>query len=228
MNDKEYFAHRGIYNNINIPENSLDSFKKAIKSNYNIELDLELTKDNIIIVFHDDNLNRMTGKKAFIKDLTYHEIESLNLLNTNEKIPTFKEVLDLIKGKVNINIEIKKVKKYKKLINELIPILNNYQGNYIFQSFDLKTLIRLKNTFPNIKRGLLISPNKNNYLYKYKLLNILNRLSLIDFISIYKKMYSKYLTSKYPTLIWTIKDKKELSKYDIAKGYICDNLPYKK
>lgn len=228
MNNKEYFAHRGIYNNINIPENSLSSFKKALINNYNIELDLELTKDNTIIVFHDSNLERMTGKNILVKDLTYNEIKSLYLLHTKDKIPTLKQVLDLVKGKVLLNIEIKKINNYKVLIDNLIPLLNNYQGDYIFQSFSLKSLIYLKHIFPNIKRGLLISPKKNFKIYKFKIINILYELSIIDFISINRNIYSKKISSKYPTLIWTIKNKEEISKFNISKGYICDNLPYKK
>ena len=54
-------AHRGMFDNIKIPENSLSSFKKALKYNYSIELDIQLTKDNILVVFHDSNLKRMTG-----------------------------------------------------------------------------------------------------------------------------------------------------------------------
>ena len=55
------FAHRGVHNNIDIPENSLLSFKKALKNNLNIEIDVQLTKDNVLIVFHDNNFKRMTG-----------------------------------------------------------------------------------------------------------------------------------------------------------------------
>ena len=50
-------AHRGIFNNLNIPENSIKSFKKALRLGYPIELDVHLTKDNILVVFHDHNLS---------------------------------------------------------------------------------------------------------------------------------------------------------------------------
>ena len=54
-------AHRGIHDNIDIPENTLQAFKKAVKNNISIELDVQLTKDNVLVIFHDDNLKRMTG-----------------------------------------------------------------------------------------------------------------------------------------------------------------------
>lgn len=221
-----YFAHRGIYNNINIPENSLKAFKKALSLNYPIELDIELTKDNEIVVVHDDNLKRLVGSKIYVKDCTYKELSKYSLLNTKEKIPTLKEVLELVQGKVLLNIEIKKIDNYKILIDKLLSILNNYTGSYIFQSFDIKTLIYLKKMIPNIKRGILISNKTNYYIYKYNLYKILNKLSISNFISINKNIYSINKLKKYPTLVWTIKDKKEITNKIITEGYVCDNLPY--
>ena len=225
-------AHRGIYNNINIPENSILAFKKALKYNYSIELDIQMTKDNVIVVFHDNNLERMTKINNKISNMTYNEIKSIYLLSTKEKIPTLEEVLKLIDNKVLINIEIKYDKKYKLMIDNLINLLNKYKGNYLVQSFDYKVLLYLKNKYPNIQRGLLISNNKNK-LAKY-ILDIINiKLLNINFISISKKLLNnkKYikLINKYKTFIWTIKTKEELNIYlDKYYGYICDNLPYKK
>ena len=65
-------AHRGIYNNLNIPENSIKSFKKAVNNGIPIELDIHLTKDNKLVVFHDDNIIRMTGAYKKIRKCTYY------------------------------------------------------------------------------------------------------------------------------------------------------------
>ncbi len=224
-------AHRGIYNNIDIPENSLLAFKEALKFNYPIELDINITKDNVIVVFHDDNLLRMTNLDKGINNITYNEIKNLSLLDTKEKIPTLEEVLKLIKGKVLLNIEIKKTNNYKVLIDNLIKLLNKYNGKYIIQSFDYKCLLYLKNNYPNIIRGLLISGN-NNKIHNYICNIIYIKICKINFISISKKLinnkkYLKYMNN-YPTYIWTIKSKEELDKYmNKYNGYICDNLPYK-
>ena len=61
-------AHRGVFNNIDIPENSMKAFKKALKLNYPIELDIQLTKDNILVVLHDHTLQRMTGDSRILQD----------------------------------------------------------------------------------------------------------------------------------------------------------------
>lgn len=90
-------AHRGMYNEANgIPENSIKAFELAISYGYSIELDLHILKDDTVVVFHDDNLNRMTGVNKDLKNLTYSDIKDLKLQNTNYHIPLFKNVLDLV------------------------------------------------------------------------------------------------------------------------------------
>ena len=89
-------AHRGIFDNKQIPENSLLSFSKAIQLNYPIELDVQLTKDKQLVVFHDLSLERMCGTEKFISDLTLQELRNYSLLSTDEKIPSLQEVLDLV------------------------------------------------------------------------------------------------------------------------------------
>ena len=81
-------AHRGLYDNVIIPENSLRAFKSAITENYPIEIDIHLTKDNNLVVFHDHNLKRMTEKALIIENLTIDDLKEIRLLDTKEKIPT--------------------------------------------------------------------------------------------------------------------------------------------
>ena len=71
-------AHRGLFNNKDIPENSLSSFKKALDKNIPIELDVRLTKDNVLVVFHDTNLKRLTGLDKKVKDVSYSVIRKLS------------------------------------------------------------------------------------------------------------------------------------------------------
>ena len=71
-------AHRGIFNNIDIPENSMKAFEKALKLNYPIELDVQLTKDNELVVFHDYSLKRMCGINRLVENCTYKELSNIN------------------------------------------------------------------------------------------------------------------------------------------------------
>ena len=133
-------AHRGIYDNKKIFENSLEAFKKAIDKGYAIELDLRLTKDNKIVIFHDDKLERLTNEKGYIKDKNFIELEKIKLIN-NSKIPTFKEVLDLVNGKVPLLIELKSNIKGTRLEKEVVKELKNYKGEYAIQSFNPRTIL---------------------------------------------------------------------------------------
>ncbi len=214
-------AHRGMFDNITIPENSIASFKKALKYNYSIELDIQLTKDNILVVFHDSNLKRMTGLDKLITDTNYEELKKLKLLNTKEHIPTLDEVLKLINNKVLLDIEIKDTKNIEELTSILKDKLNNY-NNYILKSFNPKIVRYLKKHI-NAKIGYLIN-NKNKFLYS----NLIIKYSKADFLCISKnllhtKKFQK-LKNKYQILIWTIKNKDEIKDDDII--YICNDLPY--
>lgn len=221
-------SHRGIHDNIKIPENSLLAFKEAIKNNFAIELDVQLTKDNVLIVFHDNNLKRMTNYDKNIKDLTYNEIKEFNLLDTKEKIPTLKEALELVNGKVLLDIEIKKTKKIKLIIKNISEILNNYNYKFLIKSFSPKIVRCLKKHNKNYKIGLLIKHNFYNGIIGRLILNYCKP----DFLAISKKyIKTNGINSKlkeYPILIWTIKTKEEFNFYKKYNGIICNNLPFDK
>lgn len=221
-------AHRGVHNNKEVPENSLKAFKKAIDLDYPIELDVQLTKDNILVVFHDFNLVRMTDKTDFIQDMTLEEIKKITLLDTNEKIPTFKEVLELVNERVLLDIEIKNTNRIKDTCESLIKELTNY-NNYIIKSFNPKIVRYIKNNYPNIEVGLLITDDTKNKLYD-KLLtsDFVIKYAKPNFIAISKHLLKKKkfqnLTNKMTTLIWTVTSKSEITDSNLI--YICNNLPF--
>ena len=210
-------AHRGYHNkNLGIPENSMKAFIKAIYNNYIIELDVHLLKDGNVVVFHDDNLKRMTGIDKLIKNTTYDEIRDLKLLNSNEHIPLLDDVLKLVNGSVPLLIELKYDTKVGLLEEKVINILKDYKGLYAIQSFNPFSLIYLKKHSKNIPRGQLAANFSNMNLIKKLLIKymILNFLSKPDFISVnYKylnnKRIQKYKNSKL-ILTWTIRNKENL------------------
>ena len=217
FNNWSNIAHRGLHDEI-IPENSISSFKEALKNNYVIELDIHLIKDNNIVVFHDDNLKRMAGIDARIKENTYNELKKIKLLNSNEKIPLFKDVLKLINGQVPILIELKYDQKVGKLEKETISLLKNYNGEFYFQSFRLRSLIYLKRKMKCVI-GLLIHSKKSKFYDLFTNYFFL-KLFKIDFISYpLKKLPNKKIMKLYkkiPVLTWTIKketQQKLASKY---------------
>lgn len=103
-----YYAHRGLHQDKNIsPENSLAAFQLAVDNNYGIELDVNLTMDHVPIVFHDGDLKRVCGLDKKVNEMTFEELKSLRLYNSNERIPHLQEVLDLVDNQVPLIIELK-------------------------------------------------------------------------------------------------------------------------
>ena len=227
-------AHRGAHNiNKNIPENSVKAFKEAIKNNYIIELDVHMLKDNNVVVFHDDNLKRMTGVNKKIKDVTYEEVKKLKLQNTDNYIPLFKDVLNLIDGKVPIIIELKYDVKCGKLEKEVIEILKNYNGKYVVKSFNPFTVYWFKKNYPDIIRGQLscnFKSEKINFIKKFFCKHMLfNFITKPDFISYGVKSLPNKKVEKYRKNIlvlgWTIRNKEDLAKAKkYCDNYICENF----
>lgn len=212
------FAHRGIHNNLNIPENSTRAFQKAVERNIPIELDIHILKDNTLVVFHDDNLKRMTKIDACIKNYTYKELKKIRLLNTNYTIPTLQEILKLVDGKVLLNIELKNDGKINDICHILSKELDNYKGDFIIQSFYPKIIRWFKINKPNYIRGLLITKNEKNKLLNYlSTTKILFKYCSPNFLSVSKKIVKNKKIQTYrkqiPILTWTIKSDKEIEKY---------------
>lgn len=221
-------AHRGVFDNKSVPENSMLSFKNAIKYNYPIELDVQLTKDNKLVVFHDDNLLRMTGYDKLLQEANYSEIGNLKLLNTNEKIPTFNEVLKLINNRVFLDIEVKNTKRVKETCDLLMKELINY-SNYSIKSFNPFIVRFIKKNYPSVRCGYLISSKYNKRILFLFKSNFFIKYSMCDFLSLDKKLLKKdkikNLSSKYPLQVWTIKKKEDVNYIDNV-AYICNNLPF--
>lgn len=240
MKDLEFLsrsliAHRGYYNNKKgIPENSVLAFKKAIDNNYLIELDVRLTKDQKLVVFHDDNLKRVCGVNKRVKDLTYIELLKYNLFDTTLKVPLFSDVIKLVNGRVPILIETKYHNRYGVLEKILINELSNYKGLYAIQSFYPMSLLWLKRNTKDIPIGLLSSNFKNDLNRLKSIIGktlILDLFFKTDFISYDVKglpnNYLSYKRDKKKIVIWTIKNKKD---YDLARQYtgslICENFDW--
>ncbi len=215
-----FIAHRGLHKNKMIPENSMLAFKAAIEKNYAIEFDINITKDNQIVVFHDDDLNRLCNKKENIEDVSYDFLKDLNLYESNEKIPLLKELLDEVAGKIPLIIEIKKHKNIGLLENILLEMLKEYKGEYFICSFEKDILLWLEKNKPKEIRGLIFGSlpikfkkyEKIAFLYKYF-------KSKADFISLEDKLidssiYDFCKKKELDILVWTIKDKKSFQNID--------------
>lgn len=207
-------AHRGIFDNKKTVENTLEAFKKALKKGYAIELDLHLTKDNKIIVFHDNTLDRLTGKKGKVESLPLNEIKKLKLLDV-ASIPTLDEVLDLVDGKVPLLIELKDSRGFT-LEKEVSKRLNDYKGEFAIQSFDPRTILWFRLFKKDITRGLLIGPRS---IASFRMICTCKP----DFINVNKVLLEDKKVKKFNGLkLSYLIDKDEKDKYSDK----CDNIVY--
>ena len=139
-------AHRGLHNE-KFTENGLKAFQNAIDHGVAFEFDIHLTKDNELVVCHDENLKRTTGKEGIIEDLTLKEIKDNYKLLDGGEIPTLQEVFDLNKERVPMVIELKVFRKnYKELAAKSIEMFKQIKDkkNALIISFDPRSLWPLK------------------------------------------------------------------------------------
>ena len=100
-------AHRGLWSADGAPENSLAAFQAACAAGYGIELDVQLSADGEAMVFHDDDLMRLTGAEGTIREHNAHDLKALKLLGTEERIPTLLEVLAVVGRRAMLFVELK-------------------------------------------------------------------------------------------------------------------------
>lgn len=234
LNKYKYIAHRGLHSKeLNILENTLEAFKRAMDNNYAIELDVQLTKDNEIVVFHDYNLERMTGKNIYVKDITLNKLKRITLKGSFSTVPTLKEVLSLVNGQVPLLIEIKNDGKISILEEKLIEILNNYNGEFMLESFNPFVVSYFKKN-TNFLCGILVC--KIYESIKGKLVGMLFNLLLLlnilkaDFIAykykdLDKKIIRKITKRNIPLYVWTIDNEEDLENSSkFSQGIIFENV----
>ena len=162
---KKYkYAHRGLFDNAKgIPENSLAAFAGAVNKGYGMELDVQLSRDGVPFIMHDFTLARMArdGEGRCVEgkgcEYTFEELRAFHLLDTEEKIPSLQEVLDLVRGRVPLIIELKIENADLKMpvCTETMKLLDAYDGLYCIESFNPLGLLWFRLHRPDVMRGQL-------------------------------------------------------------------------
>ncbi len=184
------YAHRGLHSEDNsIPENSLEAFSLAAKEGYGIELDIRLTADDKVVVFHDENLMRVCGVDKDVSGCTYEELCGYRLYDSEEKIPLFADVLSLVGGRVPVIVEIKTSNRNALLCSKAVEILDAYKGPFVMESFNPMIAGWFKKNRPNVIRGQLaagiaeygVIPKYQGALLSLLLLNFVSRPHFVAF-----------------------------------------------
>lgn len=238
---KWMYAHRGLHDNAsNAPENSLRAFQKAVDAGFGIEIDVQLSKDQVPVVFHDNTLKRVCGAEGKVRDFTCDELQQFRLYGTDQRIPKFEEALKLVDGRVPLIVELKIDSTDLALCPIADGLLSAYKGTYCIESFNPLAVRWYRKNRREIIRGQLsdafIKEGEYTGLLYFLLQNLLfNWLAKPDFIAYnrkYPKMLSRLLCRKLfgnMAAAWTVKSREQLEEarkyFDI---YIFDSfLPEK-
>ena len=151
-------AHRGYP--VKHPENTLSSFQAAVDLGYTyVELDVQLSKDGVPVVMHDYTVDRMSDHRGNVKDYTLAELQQMRI-GEQERIPTLEETMKLLRGKLNVMVELKQAGDlYPGLEQKALEILRrtNTFEQAIIISFDHFSIQRLRGLDADIRLGLTSS-----------------------------------------------------------------------
>lgn len=151
------YAHRGLHDlEQGVPENSAAAFARAVERGYGVELDIQLTRDGRVVVHHDRTLKRSCGDEAAVESLTLEELQARRLFGTEQRVPTFAEVLGIIGGKTPIIVELKGYNDVDRLCTLAMEELADYPGLYCVESFDPRIVRWFRKNRPEIVRGQLM------------------------------------------------------------------------
>lgn len=144
------------------PENSRAAIRAAIAASYGIEIDLQLSRDGVPMVFHDETLERLTPRDGWLCDLTAAQLAEIPLKGGDETIPTLAEVLALVAGRVPLLIELKDqtlrmAETDGRLEQATAAALATYRGPVAVMSFNPHCIARMATLAPNLPRGLTTS-----------------------------------------------------------------------
>jgi glycerophosphoryl diester phosphodiesterase len=224
-------AHRGLWIRGGAPENSLAAFQAACEAGYGVELDVHLSSDGEAMVFHDEDLKRMTGVEGKLQDRTAADLAELRLAGSDETIPTLRETLALIGRRAMVHIELKtpygKVGPLEQRVHEL---LIDHAGPTCVIGFNPYSHAWYADRFPGVLRGL------DSYDYKQAPnMNEAQRESFarLEHVSIARPHFlalhigmlpdpraAKFREDGMPVVAWTVR---EPGQWDAVKDH-CDNL----
>ncbi len=150
-------AHRGLHDaDSGIVENSRSSVAAAIEAGYAIEVDLQLSADNRVMVFHDASLERLTEADGLLEKFTSSELQKTRFRDTSDPMLTLVDLLALVDGQTPLFLEVKsRWKDVGQLELSIAKALKNYTGPVAVMSFDPNSVSEFRRLAPDIPRGIV-------------------------------------------------------------------------
>lgn len=218
------YAHRGLHDQKGgATENSMKAFALAVEAGYGIELDVQHTKDDKLVVCHDGSLKRVCGVDKRILDLTYDELCGISLPDGTH-VPLFKDVLELVDGRVPLIVEVKHYGSPTHNAEAAREALRSYKGAYCVESFHPLAVRYFRKNAPEVIRGQLAWGGRWNrddlncvahFAMKHLLVNVLGRPHFVAYSVPHDHTLSMWLMKRLfkPLLAsWTIRSQEVLDR----------------
>lgn len=226
-------AHRGYFDNSGRhPENSSGAIVEAVQLGFGAELDVMLSSDGKVVVFHDDSLARMCGSDAKVSELTFEQLSACRLLESKEVIPAFSSVLAQVDGRRPLIVELKSFtsagfEEDGALARAVVNALADYRGPVALKSFNPLTvleLLRLRGSSPLWPVGLISCDHSKDADFKFltqeKMAELTDLNSSVarqcDFFSYnindLSEDLAQQMRSRGPLLVWTVRTQEQFEK----------------
>lgn len=218
------YAHRGLHDNAaKVPENSMAAFRKAVEGGFGIELDVQMSRDGVPVVFHDFTLERMCGAEGKVCDYSYEELQQFTLAGSGERIPKFADVLKMVNGRVPLIVELKTERTDMSVCRAVDRLCSRYKGLYCIESFNPLAVLWYRRHRKNIVRGQLSDAfikegeyvGTMSFLLQNLMFNWVGRPDFIAYNCKYPRMLSARLCRRFyrsKAAAWTIRSREQLAE----------------
>lgn len=221
------FAHRGLWRETGPAENSLAAIAEACADGYGVELDVRLTADGEVVVFHDATFERMCGVKGSVAETVYAEMQRLRLKGGPDGIPTLQDVLHEVAGRSMLLIELKTVAGEEGPLEERVAaMLDHYHGPFAVIGFNAQSHAWFARHRPKFPRGLDGERLSDEalaqttldlaYLFDGQVQLARPDFLLLDFPSAAGTVGRRYRAEGLPMICWTARSLEEVAAYDGA------------
>ena len=156
-------GHRGT--KVGAPENTLSAVRHAIAEGADFaEIDVQTTADGVVVLFHDDDFMRVASLNRRLRDINYSELKDIDVGSwfspefSSERIPTLQEIIDLSRGRIKLNIELKYTWSDPTLISKVLDIIrqNDFSSDCVVSSLNFSAVTEIKQSFPELTAGFIV------------------------------------------------------------------------
>ncbi len=206
-------AHRGLFKaNTKLEENTIAAVQAAVDKGYGVEIDVRTTADDIVVVFHDSTLDRLTEGEGNLDRWGFQQLKKYSIGLTGASIPSLPDVMDVIDGKVPLFIEIKAPDHddIQKICAGVRHCFEGYSGPVAIMSFDPRIITWFKQYMPKYARGLIVGREallswRNRLLAPFVLRKTKPDFIACDINLLPNSACARWRKKGKPLLTWTVK-----------------------